>query len=405
MSAGFEIITVSQLNYYVKSQLDRDPMLYNIFLRGEISNFTNHYRSGHLYMSLKDDKAVIKAVMFRSSAQHITFMPQDGMKVIVMGRASLYDRDGSFQFYIDDMQPDGVGALHIAFEQLKTKLAGEGLFDEERKKPIPRYPEKIGIITSPTGAAIQDIFNVSGRRWPLAKLILYPVQVQGDEAPSQICKGIKYFDITKSCDVLIVGRGGGSIEDLWAFNDEKVARAIAECSIPIISAVGHETDFTIADFVADFRAPTPSAAAELASPDKDEILGSISNLTEKIKTLAQNKLLTEMQRLDTIASLPAFLNPINIVIPYRERLDEAFKNINSSVGSFIDNNRRALSEKALRLDAMSPLKVLSRGYTIAESSEKTLTSIRELHKGDNITLTFHNGSAQCEVKNTTERPE
>lgn len=405
MSSGFEIISVSQLNFYVKSQLDGDPMLYNIFLRGEISNFTNHYRSGHLYMSLKDDKAVIKAVMFRSSAQHLSFMPQDGMKVIVMGRASLYDRDGSFQFYIDDMQPDGVGALHIAFEQLKTKLAGEGLFDEERKKPIPRYPEKIGIITSPTGAAIQDICNVSGRRWPLAKLFLYSVQVQGDEAPSQILNGIKYFELNKSVDVLIVGRGGGSIEDLWAFNDENVARAIADCPIPVISAVGHETDFTIADFVADLRAPTPSAAAELASPDKDEVLGNISYLADRIKTLAQNRLSIELQRLDTIASLPVFLNPINIVTPYREKLHKTFTNICSLVDGFIDNNRRALIEKAVRLDVMSPLRVLSRGYTIAANDEKTLTSIRELHKGDNITLTFYNGSAQCEVKNTTERPE
>lgn len=405
MKSGFEIISVSQLNFYVKSQLDGDPMLYNIFLRGEISNFTNHYRSGHLYMSLKDDKAVIKAVMFRSSASHLTFMPQDGMKVIVMGRASLYDRDGSFQFYIDDMQPDGVGALHIAFEQLKTKLAGEGLFDEERKKPIPRYPAKIGVITSPTGAAIQDICNVSSRRWPLAELVLYSVQVQGDKAPSQIVNAINYFELAKNVDVIIVGRGGGSIEDLWAFNDENVARTIANCSIPIISAVGHETDFTIADFVADLRAPTPSAAAELASPDKDEVIGNLSYLADTIKSLAGNRLSSEMQRLDTIVSKPVFLNPVNIVEPYRENLSDTVSKINSSVHGFIDNNRRALSEKSLRLDAMSPLKVLSRGYAIAANQEKTLTSIEELHKGDNITLTFHNGTAQCEVQNISKRPE
>ncbi|MBQ3004952.1 MAG: exodeoxyribonuclease VII large subunit, partial [Clostridia bacterium] len=268
-------ITVSQLNAYLKSIIEYDDNLRDFYLKGEISNFTNHYRTGHLYMTLKDGESQVKAVMFRSAAQKLKFRPENSMQIIARGRISVYERDGQYQFYIEEMQPDGVGALALAFEQLKKKLENEGLFSKEYKKPIPEFPERIGVVTSPTGAAIQDILNVLGRRYPKAEVIFAPVQVQGDSASGQIAKAIFEFNQKKCADVLIVGRGGGSIEDLWAFNEEVVARAVFASKIPIISAVGHETDFTICDFVADLRAPTPSAAAELATPDIDKLYSLI----------------------------------------------------------------------------------------------------------------------------------
>lgn len=256
-------LTVSQLNRYIKGIIEQDNLLFRVTVKGEISNFKAHY-SGHMYFALKDETAVIKCVMFRSAASTLKFLPESGQKVIASGRVGVYERDGQYQLYIDSMQPDGIGALYAAYEQLKGKLSEEGLFDEDRKKPIPKFPSKIGVVTSPTGAAVRDILNILKRRYRLSDIYIYPVLVQGDEAPGDIAKAIDYFDRSGWADVLIVGRGGGSIEDLWAFNTEIVARAAANCKIPIISAVGHETDFTIIDFVADLRAPTPSAAAELA---------------------------------------------------------------------------------------------------------------------------------------------
>lgn len=404
MSSGFKIISVSQLNFYVKSQLDGDPMLQNIFLRGEISNFTNHYRSGHLYMSLKDERAVVKAVMFRGNAQHLKFMPENGMKIIAFGKAALYDRDGQFQFYIEDMQPDGVGALHIAFEQLKTKLAGEGLFDEERKVSLPKYPEKIGVVTSPTGAAIQDILNILSRRWPLAKIILYPVKVQGEKAPAEICEGIKNLD-TKKCDVIIAGRGGGSIEDLWAFNDENVVRAIAECKTPIVSAVGHETDYTISDFAADLRAPTPSAAAELVTPDIRNVLGNIEFCRNEIGKKVQYLLSDCEQRLDSALSSPFMQDPQNTLSAYKNKTDTLKNALNQAFKKCIENETNILSNTAEKLDALSPLRVLSRGYTITKSKGKIISGISKLKNGDNIEITFIDGKAECEVKNIKKGPE
>ena len=267
---SMNVLSVSQITGYLKSLLEGDPNLNPVFISGEISNFTDHYRSGHLYFSLKDEKAVLKAVMFSSSARRLRFRPSDGMKVLCRGRISLYEASGQYQLYVDDMQPDGLGTLNLAYEQLKTRLEKEGLFDAARKRPIPRYPRRVGVITSPTGAAVRDICQILGRRWPMAEIVFCPVLVQGEEAAPQLVEALARMNRVDGVDTIIIGRGGGSLEDLWAFNEESVARAVAASKIPVISAVGHETDFTICDFVADLRAPTPSAAAELAVPDQME---------------------------------------------------------------------------------------------------------------------------------------
>ena len=277
------VLTIAQLNRYVKSRLDADENLYNVFLVGEISNFTDHYKTGHFYFTLKDSDAQIKAVMFRQNALRVKFKPENGLKVIVRGRVSLYEAAGSYQVFVDDMQPDGVGALNLAFEQLKERLQKEGLFDEAHKKPLPRYPQRIGVITSETGAAVQDILNILGRRFPYAEVVLAPVLVQGDGAPEQMIAALQDFNRLQNADVIIIGRGGGSAEDLWAFNDENLAYAVYRSEIPVISAVGHETDFTICDFVADLRAPTPSAAAELAVPDQTELRAEILNMSYRMQ--------------------------------------------------------------------------------------------------------------------------
>lgn len=405
MSSGFEIITVSQLNYYVRSQLDGDPMLRNVFLRGEISNFTNHYSSGHLYMSLKDENAVVRAVMFRGSAKRLFFAPENGMKVIAMGRATLYDRDGQFQFYIDDMQPDGVGALHVAFEQLKSRLTAQGLFDEARKRPLPAYPERIGIVTSPTGAALQDILNILGRRWPLGQVILYPVLVQGPEAPEQIVRALGHFGSGEKVDVVIVGRGGGSLEELWAFNDESVARAIASCAVPVVSAVGHETDYTIADFAADLRAPTPSAAAELVSPDLAGTLGLLESLTATMERAAKRTLQGCSLRLDAALSSPAMKEPAFAFGAHRARFEALAARIDFAAEKRLERESLRLSVAASKLDALSPLKVLGRGYAIASDGAGVISDVGRLSQGKNFKLTLRDGFADCSVLNTTEGPE
>ncbi len=400
---GFEILTVSQLNFYVRSQLEADPLLRNVFVRGEISNFINHYRSGHYYMSLKDENAVIKAVMFKNSAMRLSFMPENGMKVIVMGRASVYDRDGQYQFYIDDMQPDGVGALHVAFEQLKTKLGALGIFDESRKRPLPEFPERIGIVTSPTGAALQDILNILKRRWPVAKILLYPVLVQGEGAPAQICRAIDYFSEKKSADVLIVGRGGGSIEDLWAFNDENVALSITKCGIPVVSAVGHETDYTISDFAADKRAPTPSAAAELVSPDIEYVKSEIASLNYTLTRSVRRVIETCALRLDAAASSPAIKEPLNAFAAHRENLNSLCEEISVKFENRLLDEKNRLAALSFKLDALSPLKVLSRGYAIASGADGVISNVSQLRRQNKFMLRLSDGQVQCGVLNTLER--
>jgi exodeoxyribonuclease VII large subunit len=302
------VFSVTELNNYVKRILDNDENLKNVFVTGEISNFKNHY-SGHMYMTIKDEGGAIKAVMFSSYASRLKFVPENGMKVIIFGSVSLYNKDGSYQLYITDMQPDGVGALNLAYEQLKEKLQNEGLFSTEHKKPIPQFPEKIGVMTAPDGAAVRDIFSVLKRRYPVAEIVFCPVAVQGASAAPEIAKAIKLFNEQNAADVLIVGRGGGSLEDLWAFNEEIVARAIFQSQIPVISAVGHETDFTIADFVADLRAPTPSAAAELAVPDIFELKSDLLGLKQHLSVLMRNLVESEKEKVENIQKQVTILSP------------------------------------------------------------------------------------------------
>ncbi len=385
------VVTVTQLNQYVKSLLDGNPLLSSVYISGEISNFTNHYKSGHLYFTLKDETAAVKAVMFKGQASKLTFEPESGMKVIVRARVSLYDRDGAYQIYVDAMQPDGVGALQKAYEQLKAKLEKEGLFDDKRKKPLPRFPQKVGVITAETGAAVRDIINVLGRRYPLADIVLCPVLVQGDGAPPQLIEALERMNAEKAADVIIIGRGGGSIEDLWAFNDEGVARAVAASEIPVISAVGHETDFTICDFVADLRAPTPSAAAEQAVPDQNELRTQLGHLTERASAALDFRLKRERQRLEALAKSRMLREPMTLIEEQQMRLDYTVRGLQTVCGGTVLNEQKRLSAAAAKLDALSPLKVLGRGYAIARKGETVLRSVKDVKSGDRLTVRLSDG--------------
>ncbi len=397
------VISVSQLNKYVKSLLEGDPRLAAVYISGEISNFTHHYQSGHLYMTLKDEGAAVKAVMFRGSASKLAFKPENGMKVIVRGRVSLYENTGSYQLYIEDMQPDGVGALQIAFEQLKKRLAAEGLFDENRKRPLPRYPMRVGVITSPTGAAVRDIFNVLGRRFPLARVVFCPVLVQGEGAAASIADAIRRFNRRQAADVLIVGRGGGSIEDLWAFNEELVARAVAGSAIPVISAVGHETDFTICDFVADLRAPTPSAAAELAVPDTARLRAEIAALAERLELGCRGVVTNCTRRLELLAQKRCLAEPAYYTEEQAMRLDYLTRRFAAAARQPLGAADRRLAAAASKLDALSPLKVLGRGYAIGYGADgQVLHSVEQVAPDDAVRLRLTNGVLDCRV-NTIQK--
>lgn len=389
--------TVSQLNSYVKSMIDSDPCLTYIYVVGEISNFTNHYKTGHFYLTLKDEKAAIKAVMFRSNASRIIFEPQNGMKVICRGRASLFERDGCFQFYIDDMQPDGAGALQVAFEQLVEKLKSEGLFDESHKKPIPKYPEKIAVITSPTGAAVQDIKNVISRRYPCVELIMCPVLVQGDGAAEQLSHAVETVNELKCADVIIIGRGGGSIEDLWAFNDENLARTIYASEIPVISAVGHEIDFTICDFVADLRAPTPSAGAEIAVPDQNDVKYLMSKLDGGLISGYKNSVDKLISRFKLSAESYVLKNPDNYIKQLKERLTSLTVGLKNSYSALLSDKKERFSADCAKLDAMSPLSTIGRGYALAYKKDSPIKSIKSIDVGDKIKIRFSDGTADCTV--------
>lgn len=391
------VLSVSQLNRYVKSIIEQDMNLQTVFVQGEISNFTNHYKTGHFYMTIKDESSSIKAVMFKSANMRLRFMPENSMSVIIKGRVAVFERDGQYQLYIDDMQPDGTGALSLAFEQLKAKLAKEGLFDSERKKPIPVYPMRVGVVTSPTGAAIRDIINVISRRFPLTELVLCPVAVQGEYAAPQIKAAIELFNAEKAADVLIVGRGGGSVEELWAFNEEIVARAVAASEIPVISAVGHETDFTICDFAADLRAPTPSAAAELAVPDSFQQLEMLSAANRRINSAVIERIGSERARLELKKSKIQRLSPQNYIDDLRVRCDKASMAMDACVRHETAIKSKELSALCAKLDAMSPLKILARGYSVATKHGRIISDIGSVEKGDMINVRVNGGDIECEV--------
>ncbi len=392
------ILTVSQINTYLKSLVDGDCNLKNIYVSGEISNFTNHYRTGHFYFTLKDESSAVKAVMFRTAAQRVSFEVQNGMKVLVRASVSVYERDGIYQLYCEDIIPEGVGELTLAFEQLKDKLSKKGMFSDEHKKPLPEFPKKIGVITSPTGAALQDILTVLSRRYPSGEIVFEGVQVQGDSAAHQIAEAIKKFNRLGGADVLIVGRGGGSIEDLWAFNEEEVAEAIFGSEIPVISAVGHETDFTIADFVSDMRAPTPSAAAEIVAPDYREILYAadkmLDTMTDSVERLI-SKLTMEVMTCDKMISEHSPQKTIQFYSQWLEACENKIKNIITDKTSFYDN---ALAQYSARLEGTSPLKVLARGYAfVKDENGFNVSSAEKISKNDRITLVMADGKAECTV--------
>lgn len=392
------VLTVSQLTTYIKAVFEENRVLSSVYLNGEISNFTNHIRSGHYYFSLKDENSVIRAVMFRTSNQRLRFTPRDGMKVLVRGRVSVFERDGAYQIYVDDMQPDGAGALAVAFEQLKQKLSAEGLFDGERKQPIPKIPERIGVITSPTGAAVRDILSILARRFPAADVVFCPVLVQGMGAPVQIVDAIRRFNRLQAADVLIVGRGGGSTEELWAFNDERLVRAVAESAIPVISAVGHETDFTLCDFAADLRAPTPSAAAELAVPDRSELLIQIRENYRRIGKAMQKQVQEERNRLERLRERRCFSSPQSLAESKRQWLDQLGARLYRAQKNRLERERLRWKATGERLESLSPLAVLLRGYAMVEKDAVPVTSVQQVQCGDAVHVRMSDGVLETVVK-------
>ena len=390
------IISVSELNSLIKEFFDLNPMFNSVYVKGEISNFKRH-SSGHCYFSLKDEKSVIKAVMFKFNALSLNFEPENGMKVIINARLSSYERDGVYQLYVNEMQPDGVGALHIKFEQLKEKLLKEGLFDEQFKKPLPRFPKTVGVVTSKTGAAVKDIINVIKRRAKNTDIIIYPATVQGADAHKSIVAGIEYFNENK-VDVMIVGRGGGSIEDLWCFNEEEVARAIFKSSVPVVSAVGHETDYTISDFVADLRAPTPSAAAELCVPHLKDVIGFIETSRSRMYLSLNKNIDLYKNKLDTLKNSNVFIYPKRMLERYEQDIVTRSATLCNAYERIIASKKESFVRSISSLDSLSPLKVLKRGYTFVENKEgKVIDSVKKLNTDDIISLKFADGKANCQV--------
>ena len=392
-----EPISVSELNAHIKLLVDSDPVLGAVAVRGELSNY-KIYPSGHHYFTLKDQDSSLRCVMFRSSASKLRFRPENGMSATAIGRVSVYPRDGAYQLYCDELLPGGAGDLQAAFEELKAKLEREGLFDRAHKKPIPRYPERVAVVTSEAGAAVHDIIRVLRKRWPLAKVLLLPVRVQGVEAPPEIAGAIRYASRHGLADVLIAGRGGGSMEDLWAFNDERVARAIYDCEIPVISAVGHEPDVTIADYVADLRAATPSNAAELAAPDSAELREAIASAGARLYQAATKQIKSRRTALDDLASRRVMQSPTGFIDQRRLELDSVRLRLDAVAERRISASRAQYAALAAKLDAMSPLKVLARGYSIALNGEgRALRGASELAAGDKIRLLLARGEAECTV--------
>lgn len=398
-----KILSVSQVNMYIKALLDEIPQVKNVYICGEISNFKHYYNSGHMYFTLKDDKSQLKAVMFKSDNYRLKFTPENGMKVICFGQVGVYERDGVYQLYCRDMQPDGVGALTIAFEQLKVQLAEEGLFDEEHKKAIPKYPQKIGVATSKMGAAVEDIKNVISRRYPLCEIIIVPTMVQGESAAQDIADSIRFIDENLGVDTIIVGRGGGSLEDLWAFNTETVARAVYSCKTPIISAVGHETDFTICDFVSDMRAPTPSAAAELAVPDIKSLIFQLNNFSVSIEKSLDFKI---SQCEIGVKRYKDYFSKSNVDLFYsniRDKMAQYSEKLKDSITRILENQTNILSKNAEMLDNLSPLKILSRGYSVVKNEKSDIvTDSSNVNVGDNVEIILSNGAFKATVNEVTK---
>lgn len=390
-------ISVGELNGYIKNIFDKDARLASISVFGEISNFTQH-KSGHLYFTLKDADGQIRAVMFRSRAISLKFRPEAGMRVTVQGAVSVFPRDGTYQLYVNSMSPDGVGALYLAYEEMKRRLFAEGLFDEAHKRPIPKYPMRIGVITSPTGAAVRDIINVIGRRFPAATIYLYPVKVQGEGAARELISAVDYFDRSRLCDTVIIGRGGGSIEDLWEFNSEELARRIYSASVPIISAVGHETDFTICDFVSDLRAPTPSAAAELCVPDIRELYQRLDGYAERACASVQRGISGMRDRILALADAARRSGPQAVIQRRRETLDFTRDKLLTLLGASLERKKSAFLSTVDKLSALNPLSVLKRGYSVAEAQGKVVSSVSDVSVGDTVTVRLSDGSFDAEVK-------
>ena len=397
-----QVLSITQINEYIRAQLDADPLLQGVAVRGEISNY-KMYPSGHHYFTLKDEGGALKCVMFKGNAQRLRFRPENGMKVIAMGKISVYPRDGAYQLYCTAMTVDGVGDLHAAFEQLKAKLAAQGLFDPAHKKPIPQYPQTIAIVTSSAGAAIHDMLRILRKRYPLTDVLLLPVRVQGVEAPPEIAAAIRYANRFRLADLLIVGRGGGSIEDLWAFNDERVAYAIYESEIPVISAVGHEPDVTISDYVADLRAATPSNAAELAVPDQDALRQTLDAFASNMASSLSRQLKNARQHLQMLSASPALQSPSGYLEQKRKSLMMLDNRLTAAQQQNIAVSRRCYVELAAKLDAMSPLKVLTRGYSMTTQQDGTvIRSVQQVSVGDDITVMLGDGTLVANVADKKE---
>ena len=391
------IFSVTELNNRIKDLFELDPVLLNVCVRGELSNY-KRYPSGHHYFTLKDSGSSVRCVMFRSYAERLRFLPENGMSVLAFGRVSVYPRDGAYQLYCSRIEPEGSGDLQIAFEQLKAKLEKEGLFDDSHKRALPKYPGKIAVITSEAGAAVHDIINILDRRWPLSEVLVLPVKVQGEEAPAEIAAALRYANLYKVADLIMTGRGGGSAEDLWAFNDERVARAIFDSVIPVISAVGHEPDVTISDYVADRRASTPSNAAETAVPDQRDIRVYLKSLGSAAARSLEKELEAGRGKLNIIKNSRVLSNPLEITDSKREDLDLCRERLTASASSLIQDKRNALSGLSDRLNALSPLNVLSRGFSFSTDMEgKAVNGVRDLKAKDRIRIRFSDGTADCTV--------
>lgn len=390
-------LKVSQVNTYIKALLDGSEPLQNIYVEGEISNFKHYQPSGHMYFTLKDEKSQLKCVMFSSNAYRIRFRPENGMCVICRGRISAYEKIGEYQLYAEDMQPVGAGALNLAFEQLKKKLFDEGVCDKSRKKPLPEYPQKIGVVTSGVGAAVQDIKNITSRRYPLAELVIVPTAVQGEKAAPEIVESIKLLDSRGDIDVMIVGRGGGSIEDLWAFNTEEVARAVIACNTPVVSAVGHESDFTICDFVADLRAPTPSAAAELICPDINVLFNHVRSLQYTAQLYIQALIDDRSQHLSELTAFSPLANGEELLNAYKDRLSDLKNRLGSSFTNRAEIEFHRFSALLGKLNALSPLAVMERGFAVAKQGESVVTRAAQADTEKELTVAFEDGELNCKI--------